>query len=229
MTSLSALTKHMASFLLTSQRLNRSGQRKTAYRYFQLFLETVANFPSVAQSLTTYYAQYLAILNQGVVTLFPFLEQMKDHLRRNDLGTPFSGAANGNKQPYNQPKRKKSNKGNKTNQANQRIPRWSPHGPTLLSAATAPTTTPSPDYSPYVSIIQWLLVQSALARSPDRCPATTRAQLSIFRLPDRPPSYPPPDPVNFTVGSMGGTTPTMETHVNHGVKLGLVYHSYEHC
>jgi hypothetical protein len=33
MTSLSDLTKHMASFLLASQRLNRSGQVETAYRY----------------------------------------------------------------------------------------------------------------------------------------------------------------------------------------------------
>ncbi len=74
MTLLSDLTKHIASFLLASQRLNRSGQGETAYRYFQLFLETVANFPSVAQSLTTYYAQYPVIPNQSVATLFPFLE-----------------------------------------------------------------------------------------------------------------------------------------------------------
>jgi hypothetical protein len=122
MTSLSDLTKHMASFLLASQRLSRSGQGETAYRYFQLFLETVANFPSVAQSLTAYYAQYPAILNQSVAALFPSLEQMKDHLLRNDPDIPFSGAAHGNKQPNNQPKRKKGNKGNKTNQASQRTP-----------------------------------------------------------------------------------------------------------
>jgi hypothetical protein len=34
MTLLSDLTNHMASFLLASQRLNRSGQGEAAYRYF---------------------------------------------------------------------------------------------------------------------------------------------------------------------------------------------------
>jgi len=51
MTSLSDLTKHMATFLLASQRLTRSGQGETPYKYFKLFLETVASFPSIGQSL----------------------------------------------------------------------------------------------------------------------------------------------------------------------------------
>jgi hypothetical protein len=44
LTSLSdlTLTGHMDSFLLASQRLTRSGQGKTDYRYFELFLETVS-------------------------------------------------------------------------------------------------------------------------------------------------------------------------------------------
>jgi hypothetical protein len=37
MTSLSDLTKHMANFLLASQRLTQSGQGETPYRYFKLF------------------------------------------------------------------------------------------------------------------------------------------------------------------------------------------------
>ncbi len=95
MTSLSDLIKHMANFLRASQRLTRSGQGETPYKYFKLFLETVDGFPSIGQSLTTYYAQHPAIAQQSVVTLFPFLEQMKDHLLRNEPGTPFSGAAHG--------------------------------------------------------------------------------------------------------------------------------------
>jgi hypothetical protein len=66
MTSLSDLIKHMANFLLASQRLTRSGQGETPYRYFKLFLETVVGFPSTGLSLTTYYAQHPAIANQSV-------------------------------------------------------------------------------------------------------------------------------------------------------------------
>jgi hypothetical protein len=121
MMSLSDLTKHMANFLLASQRLTRSGQGKTPYKYFKLFLETVVSFPSIGQSLTTYYAQHPAIAQQSVVTLFPFLEQMKDHLLRNEPDTPFSGAAHGNnKQQNQQNRRKKGPKGNKTKQQNPR-------------------------------------------------------------------------------------------------------------
>ncbi len=46
LTSLNDLTKHMPSFLLASQRLTRSGQGETAYKYFKMFLEAVASFPS---------------------------------------------------------------------------------------------------------------------------------------------------------------------------------------
>ena len=162
MTSLSDLTKHMANFLLASQRLTRSGQGETPYKYFKLFLETVVSFPSIGQSLTTYYAQYPAIAQQSVVTLFPFLEQMKDHLLRNASSSPFSGLA---QQPgltrkqrrdrANQLRNKgKDGGGNKTN---QRTPRWSPHGPTLLAA----TEAAPPDYMPYIAEIQRL--QGALA------------------------------------------------------------------
>jgi hypothetical protein len=93
LTSLSDLTGHMDSFLLASQRLTRSGQGETDYRYFELFLETVSSFPSVPASMAGYYTQYLAILQQSLATLFPFLENLKDHLTRGDPSSPFSGAA----------------------------------------------------------------------------------------------------------------------------------------
>ena len=51
----------MDSFLLASQRLTRSGQGETDFRYFELFLETVSGFPSVPASMAGYYTQYPAI------------------------------------------------------------------------------------------------------------------------------------------------------------------------
>ncbi len=48
LTSLSDLESHMGNFLLTSQRLTRSSQGETPYHYFELYLVTVAGFPSVA-------------------------------------------------------------------------------------------------------------------------------------------------------------------------------------
>jgi hypothetical protein len=87
--SLSDLTKRMSSFLLASQRLKRSGQGETSNKYFKMFLETVAGFPSIGMCLTTYYTGYPVIANQSVATLFPYLETMKDHLPKSDPGTPF--------------------------------------------------------------------------------------------------------------------------------------------
>jgi hypothetical protein len=161
LTSLSDLTKHMSSFLLASQRLTRTGQGETAYKYFKMFLETVSSFPSIAMCLTTYYTAHPLIVNQSVTTLFPYLETMKDHLLKSDPNTPFSGLAQHGltrkqrRDRVNQTKNKaKEGGGNKTT---QRTPRWSPHGPTLL-AATAATPT---DYTPYLAEIQRL--QCALA------------------------------------------------------------------
>ncbi len=62
LTSLNDLTKHMSSFcfLLASQCLTRSGQGETTYKYFKMFLETVASFPSIEMCLTTYYTTHPA-------------------------------------------------------------------------------------------------------------------------------------------------------------------------
>ena len=176
LTSLSDLTKHMSTFLLASQRLTRSGQGETPYNYFKLFLESVSGFPSIGMCLTTYYSAHPAIINQSLATLFPHLENMKDYLLKSDPGTPFSGSAQHGgltrkqrRDRANQPK----NKGNqlKTNPANPRTqartPRWSPHGPTLLAATTAPTPAPTSDYAPYVAEIQRLQAMlTAQAHSP---------------------------------------------------------------
>jgi hypothetical protein len=110
LTSLSDLTTHMDSFLLASQRLTRSGQRETDYRYFELFLETVSGFPSVSACMAGYYTTYPAILQQSLATLLPYLENLKDHLTRGDPSSPFSGAAKAaqklasrNRQPRSRP------------------------------------------------------------------------------------------------------------------------------
>ncbi len=58
-----------------------------------------AGVPSVALSSTpySYYAQYpaLALAQQSLATLFPYLENLRDHLIRIDPASPFSGAAMG--------------------------------------------------------------------------------------------------------------------------------------
>jgi hypothetical protein len=139
----------MGNYLLTSQRLTRSGQGETPYHYFELFLVTVSGFPSVAHSMTTYYAQYPAILKQSLDTLFPFLEKMRDHLAKTDPASPFSGAAKG---PSHQPKtrttRGYTRKGQQQKQG-QRTPsqpiqnpdgrqqRWGPNEPVILAAQTS--------------------------------------------------------------------------------------------
>ncbi len=91
--SLSDLIGHMDSFLLASQRLTQSGQGETDFNYFKLFLETVSGFPSVPASMAGYNTRYPAILQQSLATLFPYLENLKDHLTRGDPSSPFSGAA----------------------------------------------------------------------------------------------------------------------------------------
>jgi hypothetical protein len=54
LTSLSDLTGRMDSFLLASQRLTRSGQGETDYKYFGLFLETVTKDPNVPKIVPVY-------------------------------------------------------------------------------------------------------------------------------------------------------------------------------
>ena len=153
LTSLSDLTDHMDSFLLASQRLTRSGQGETDYRYFELFLETVSGFPSVPASMAGYYTQYPAILRQSLATLFPYLENLKDHLTRGDPSSPFSGAAKAIKPPRNrQPRSRPNNNNNRTKQpANAPAPyrpsitntstnhrqRWGPQGQIALQASSS--------------------------------------------------------------------------------------------
>ncbi len=80
LTSLSDLTGHIDRFLLASQRLTRSGQgKKDHHRYFELFLESVSSFPSVALCLPGYYLLCPAILQQSLATLFPYLEKLRDY------------------------------------------------------------------------------------------------------------------------------------------------------
>ncbi len=112
------LTDHMDSFLLASQRLTRSGQGETDYQYFELFLETVSGFPSVPVSMAGYYTQYPAILRQSLATLFPYRENLKDHLTRGDPSSPFSDAAKAAQKlaPRNCQPRSRPNKTNKQQQ-----------------------------------------------------------------------------------------------------------------
>jgi hypothetical protein len=65
--SLSDLESHMdmGNFLLASQRLTRSGQGENSYHYFELYLVTVAAFPSVVLAMMGYYSRYPAIAQQN--------------------------------------------------------------------------------------------------------------------------------------------------------------------
>jgi hypothetical protein len=136
LTSLLDLTGHMDSFLLASQRLTRSGQGETDYKYFELFLETVWGFPSVPASMAGYYTQYYpAILQQSLATLFSFLENLKDHLTRGAPSSPFSGAAKALQRPATrnrQPRSRPNNNNNRTKQQQQpaSTPSYRPNNPT---------------------------------------------------------------------------------------------------
>ncbi len=72
--SLSGLVSHQEKYLLASQRLTRSGQGETPFKYFEMFLDIVKCFPLVLQSMTPYYAVDPGIRTQSLATLFPFLE-----------------------------------------------------------------------------------------------------------------------------------------------------------
>ncbi len=154
LTSFSDLTGHMDSFLLVSQRLTRSGQGETDYRYFELFLETVSSFPSVPASMAGYYTQYPAMLQQSLATLFPFLENLKDHLTRGDPSSPFSGAAKAfqrvatrNRQPRSRPNNRTKQqqqpastppyRSSNPNTGNHQRVRWGPQGQIAMRASSS--------------------------------------------------------------------------------------------
>ncbi len=100
---------------------------------------------------------------------------MKDYFLKSDPGDPFSGFTQHSTKQQRQRRGKKekgtkqTNQANPRSQTNQRTPRWSPHGPTLLAATPAPTSTPTntTDYAPYIVEIQRLQAMlAARAQSP---------------------------------------------------------------
>ncbi len=83
----------MNSFLLASKKLTTAGQGKTAYEYFELFLETLKGFPVVGQCLPAYYASNTTMATQNLGTLYPYLKSQLDFLLAQSAASPFSGAA----------------------------------------------------------------------------------------------------------------------------------------
>jgi hypothetical protein len=167
LTSLSDLTGHMDRFLLASQRLTRSGQGEKDYRYFELFLESVSSFPSIALCLPGYYLQCPAILQQSLATLFPYLENLRGYLLRGDPASPFSGSARGGtpakvggkgkNKKGNRPRQQQPQRQLSTNPPLQRIARWSPQGPVAFSASSDSgflSTNTQPDYPAHISEMQ---------------------------------------------------------------------------
>ena len=94
-----------------------------------------------------YYSKYPAIAQQTLATLFPFLEDIKDHLTKTDPASPFSGAARGPAQtPATRPgkKRNKQDKkhGPKPTQQSSGTTRWGPKGAVLLATKAPPAIDP---------------------------------------------------------------------------------------
>ncbi len=90
-----------------------------------------------------YYSKYPAIAQQNLATLFPFLEDMKDHLTKTNSASPFSGAARVPVQtPARRPGKKQTQRDKKQGQQqhpqSSRTTRW---GLTGAVNSAAHTTT----------------------------------------------------------------------------------------
>ena len=178
LTSVTDLANHMDQFLLASQRLTRSGQGETDYRYFELFLETVSSFPTIALSLPGYYLVCPAILQQSLASLFPYLDKLRDHLLRGDPASPFSGSAKGGA-PGKSKKRNPNTRANRANRPRNQTPqrqtvttpshqhRWGPAGPLANLAASSDTTNTQPAYTANMSEMQEIRTMlAAMTASP---------------------------------------------------------------
>jgi hypothetical protein len=206
---------------LASQRLTRSGQGETDYRYFELFLESVSSFPSIALCLSGYHLQCPAILQQSLATLFPYLEKLRDHLLRGDSALPFSGSARSDT-PSKGGGKGKNKKGNRPRQQQpqrqlshplQRTARWSPQGPVAFSASSdsglLPTSQPS-GYDAHIFEMQEIRAMLAtMTASPVQ--GLYNGMRFLLTNPLPPPSRLAPRHVAIIAGSMGGIIPTMET------------------
>jgi hypothetical protein len=103
-----------------------------------------SGFPSVPASMVGYYTQYPAILQQSLVTLFPFLENLKDHLARGDPSSPFSGAAKALQRVATRNRQPRSRSNNRTKQQqppasmpqHQKV-RWGPQGQMAMQSSSS--------------------------------------------------------------------------------------------
>ena len=105
--ALANLERHMNNFLLASKKLTTSGQGKTPYEYFEIFLETLKGFPVVGQCLPAYYAVNTTMATRTLSTLFPYLKSQLEFLLAQSAASPFSGAAIPAQKPKNNKKKKK--------------------------------------------------------------------------------------------------------------------------
>jgi hypothetical protein len=117
LTLLSNLSNHMDLFLLASQRLTAHGAAKgrPTSTISSSFLKRCRGPLGRAKYATPgYYAQFPAILQQCVATLFPYLKKMRDHLVRSDPTSPFSGFRRRQRQPSPRPESQKGTKTTRT-------------------------------------------------------------------------------------------------------------------
>jgi hypothetical protein len=92
LSALADLERHMNKFMLAAKKLTASGQGKTSYEYFEVFMETVQDFPVVPQSMSTYYAVQPTVDMQTIDSLFLYLKSQHPYMLRTSGASPFSGA-----------------------------------------------------------------------------------------------------------------------------------------
>ncbi len=131
--ALSELEPFMARFKLNTLKLTASGYGKSPYDYFEAFLTTLQDFPIVATSMFTFYAQHLRVADHTITNLFQFLIPQIPFLLSQSHASPFSGAATQPQPNKNKNKNKnKTNKNNKGTKTHSRL-QWGPKGSTATN------------------------------------------------------------------------------------------------
>jgi hypothetical protein len=151
----------MASRTLTTALLasigekNRNHHLKTTFPALKLYMLSpreivdtmrakhgVATSDDVSRLLDPLSRALTSILQQSLATLFPFLENLTDHLTRGDPSSPFSGAAKALQRPATrnrQPRSRPNNNNNRTKQQQQPAGR-----PRTVPVTPTPETTKKP-------------------------------------------------------------------------------------
>jgi hypothetical protein len=168
------LERHMNAFLLASKKLNKTGQGKNLYEYFEAFLETLKGFPVVELSMPTYYAQYPTMDRQDLGGLFPYLKAQYPYMLAQSVASPFSGAVipPSSQKTKNKNKNKGRGKGSSSSTMDGRPPKWGLNGPQqrpgtppnfsggIFGGAVAPSFSQEEAYAEITRLTHLLLSQA---------------------------------------------------------------------